>query len=177
MKLEDGVNKLRVLSNAVVGWEYWNRDGKPVRLREKPDELPEDVRRDPSGKPEAIKHFWAFAVWNYKDERVQILEVTQTSIQGALEDLVLNADWGDPTGYDLTITKRGQKLDTKYTVQPSPHKAVPEDAHKAYREARVNLEALFDGNDPFATASGSQGGDVPGNVTPGDSPFGDFARS
>ena len=31
MKLQDGENTFRVLSSAIVGWEYWNRDNKPVR--------------------------------------------------------------------------------------------------------------------------------------------------
>jgi len=155
-KLEDGANRFRILSNAIVGWLYWNSDNKPVRLREKPETLPEDIRME-NGKPDKIKHFWAFSVWNYKDNRLQILELTQASIQGPIEDLVVSADWGDPKEYDLTITKKGQKLDTEYSVQPSPHKAVPEEAHKAYREARINLEALFDGGDPFSVSAGSEG--------------------
>jgi len=40
---------------------------------------------------------------------------------------------------------------------PSPKKEVPADAYKAYRETRINLEALYDGADPFATSSDSQG--------------------
>ena len=167
-KLEDGPNKFRILSNAVVGWLYWNNDGKPVRLTERPDVLPDDIRYE-NGKPDKVKHFWAFVVWNYKDNRIQILEITQVSIQGPLEDLVITADWGDPKEYDITITKKGQKLDTEYTVQPSPHKPVSADAHKAYREARVNLEALFTGGDPFTTPSGSQGGEI----TAADTPFGE----
>jgi hypothetical protein len=43
-------------------------------------------------------------------------------------------------------------LERKYTVQPSPHKIVPEDAKNAMRETPINLEALFDGGDPFVAA-------------------------
>lgn len=35
-------------------------------------------------------------------------------------------------------------------MQPSPHKAVSLDAKDAAREMPINLEALFDGGDPFA---------------------------
>jgi hypothetical protein len=111
------------------------------------------------------------AVWNYEAARLQILELTQASIQGPIEDLVANADWGDPRDYDITITKKGQKLDTEYSVQPSPHKAVPAEAHHAYREARINPDALFDGQDPFSTASGSEGGEVKDVVAEGEVPF------
>ena len=168
MKLEDGQNKLRVMSEPIMGFVYWNRDNKPIRLRmdARPDGQPSDIRDG-----DKIKHFWALAVWNYQLARLQILELTQASIQGPIEDLVANADWGDPRDYDLTITKKGQKLDTEYSVQPSPHKAVPEDAHRTYRESRINLEALFDGQDPFSTASGSEGGEVKDVVQEGETPF------
>ena len=145
MKLEDGANKFRVLSKPLIGWEYWNLENKPVRLKERPETLPEDIRED--GK---IKHFWAFVVWNYRSAKLQILEITQVSIQGAIEDLVLNEDWGSPETYDLTITKKGQKLDTEYSVQPSPHKTAPPEAMDALTHININLPALFKGEDPFA---------------------------
>src|SRR4051794_7544391 len=84
-KLEEGPNKFRILSNAVVGWLYWNTDNKPVRLTHRPDVLPDDIRYE-NGKPDKVKHFWAFVVWNYKESRIQIIEITQVSIQGPLED-------------------------------------------------------------------------------------------
>lgn len=144
MKLQDGQNKLRILSAPILGYEYWTEENKPVRLKEMPEESPEHMKSD--GK---LKHFWAFAVWNYREKRVQILELTQVSIQGPITDLVSSEDWGDPQKYDLTITKKGQKLDTEYTVQPSPHKEAPAEALQALEDAHVNLQALFDGQDPF----------------------------
>jgi hypothetical protein len=78
-KLEDGPNRFRILSAAKVGFLYWNTDNKPVRLTEKPETLPEDIRVE-NGKPDKIKHFWAFVVWSYRESRVQILEITQASI-------------------------------------------------------------------------------------------------
>lgn len=169
-KLEDGQNRFRILSDAKVGWLYWNTDNKPVRLREKPENLPEDIRYE-NGKPDKVKHFWAFTVWSYRENKIQILELTQSSIQGPLEDLVMSPDWGDPKEYDITITKKGQKLDTEYSLQPSPMRPVPVEAHKAYREARVNLEALFDGKDPFETAPGSQGDDAGSDIPGENNPF------
>lgn len=166
-KLEDGANKFRILSRAIVGWLYWTTENKPVRLKERPEHAPIDMREG-----DKIKHMWAFVVWNYRDSKVQILELTQASIQGPLEDLVMSEDWGSPTAYDITITKTGQKLDTEYTVMPSPKKAVPEEAHKAYREARINLEALFAGADPFAYSAGSEGADASEQMMRDNSPFG-----
>lgn len=144
MKLTDGQNKFRVLSAPIIGYEYWTDENKPVRLKEMPEESPEDMKED--GK---LKHFWAFVVWNYREKRVQILELTQLSIQGPITDLVNAEDWGNPQQYDLTITKKGQKLDTEYTVQPSPHKELSKEILQAFDSANINLELLFAGQDPF----------------------------
>jgi hypothetical protein len=164
LKFEDGQNRFRALSNPVFGFVYWNSEGKPIRSATPFETTPADIRVE-NGKQDRIKHFWALVVWNYSDARVQILEITQSSIQEQISDLVANKDWGDPKEYDITITKKGQKLDTEYTVQPSPQKPVPVEAHKAYREIKIDLEALFRGADPFA------GGAVVDTPEPIVSPF------
>ena len=97
-----------------------------------------------------------------REARLQIFEMTQASIQGPIQDLVANEDWGDPREYDITITKTGQKLDTEYSVMPSPRKDAPAEAVAALSKTPIRLEALFEGEDPFAAK------DV---VTEEDSPF------
>ncbi|UPJ35832.1 hypothetical protein IVB45_02130 [Bradyrhizobium sp. 4] len=161
-KLEDGANKFRILSSPVIGFLYWTNDNKPTRLKARPETLPEDIRVQ-NGVADKVKHFWAFAVWNYRDSKVQILEITQASIQGPIEDLVTNDDWGNPQAYDIAITKKGQKLDTEYSVQPSPHRDVPVEAQAALRATPVNLAALFTGGDPFAPVDGITREDTPFN--------------
>jgi hypothetical protein len=162
MKLEDGQNKFRILSAPLIGWMYWTKNNKPVRSPEPFTSTPEDARLDDDAfKP---KHFWNLIVWNYAEKRLQILEITQASIQGPINDLVCNADWGDPREYDITITKKGQKLDTEYTVQPSPQKAVPGEALAAFQAQRINLEALYVGGDPFAAGERDE-------ITDKDGPF------
>lgn len=151
MKLVDGENTFRALSSAVIGWEYWNNEDKPVRLREEPIGTPADMRPSKDGKAEKVKHFWAFAVWNYAADRVQILEITQSSIQSAITALVKNKKWGTPKAYDITITREGSGFDTEYTVMPNPHAPLDAKAEAALKARPVNLEALFDGADPFDT--------------------------
>lgn len=153
MKLADGENTFRALSSAVIGWMYWNKESKPVRLRQEPMGTPADIRIGKEGKPEKVKHFWAFAVWNYAADRVQILELTQSSIQTAITALVKNKKWGSPNGYDITITRTGDGLGTEYTVMPNPHTPLDEKAAAAWRARSVNLEKLFDGGDPYGGAA------------------------
>ncbi len=157
MKLLPGKNKIRPLCSAIVGNEFWTTDGstrKPVRRRvnERIDtgELSIDSR---SGEREKIKHFWAFAVWNYSTSAVQILEVTQAGIRDSIQALCADEDWGDPLGYDISIGKTGTGLDTAYSVLPSNKSPTPAHILQQYRALKIDLEKLFDGGDPFGAAT------------------------
>jgi hypothetical protein len=50
--------------------------------------------------------------------------------------------------------RKGQKLETEYTVQPSPAKASLGRHQAAFEAKPVNLEALFVGGNPFEGADG-----------------------
>lgn len=137
-KFQEGENTFRVLSSAVIGYEYFNKDNKPIRSKTPFTYTPPDIKEGGS-----IKHFWAFLVWSYRAEKQQILEVTQSGIQSAIKALVSNPKWGDPKGYDITISRTGSGLETEYTIMPNPHSELD------VTPQAVNLEALFEGEDPF----------------------------
>ena len=144
LKLQEGENTFRVLSSAIVGYEYFNVDNKPVRSRENFDTVPSDIKKD--GR---VNHFWAFLVWNYDTKSIQIAEITQKSIQGAMQALIKNVKWGNPKNYDITITRKGSGMDTEYTVMPNPSTQLPKEVQDKVAKVKVNLEALYEGNDPF----------------------------
>ena len=148
MKFEKGENKFRVLASAIVGWEWWEttadggRTPKRVHIDEKIDiGTLED--------PESVKKFWAFPVWNYKLEKVQILEITQKGIQNTIKGLARSKDWGSPTGYDLTVIREGEGFETTYEVIPSPPKELDKEIEKQFKSMYLKVEKLFDGGDPF----------------------------
>jgi len=148
-KLNKGENKVRILSSAVVGWEDWTTDAppKPVRFRmnQKPDRPMDPNRR--------IKHFWACVIWDYSSQKISIWQITQASIQSAIAALVKDEDWGDPKGYDLKITRKGDGMETEYFVSPIPHKPAAPEILEQYQSNPINLEGLFDGEDPFKDRS------------------------
>lgn len=147
-KFKPNDNKFRILSRPIVGYEWWEGDGterKPKRVHTV-DEIPENVRID---KSYTLKHFWAMIAYNYSDEKVQILEITQKTIQKAIESLVSDEDWGAPFSYDITVKKTGEGLDTEYQVSPKPKKEVDPEILTSYKAMNINLEALYDGSDPF----------------------------
>ncbi|MDI6808190.1 MAG: hypothetical protein QME66_04295 [Candidatus Eisenbacteria bacterium] len=152
MKFVQGVNTFRFLSKPIMGMEYWKtivgQDGtetrKPVRVRPGEDISISEIGDQPP------KHFWAMIVWNYNDRQVQILEITQRTIIDTITSLARNPKWGSPLGYDLVVTREGERKETKYNVTPDPKEELSEEVQKALESTTINLEALYDGGDPFA---------------------------
>lgn len=143
MKFKEGENNFRILSSAIIGYEYFNTSNKPVRSRTPFDETP-DIKNDSE-----VKHFWAFVVWNYEAERIQILELTQTGIMKYIQSLIKNPKWGSPKGYDITVNRTGAGLNTEYTTVCSPHSSLPVEITNAYAKTNINLSALYENADPF----------------------------
>lgn len=143
MKLQDGENKIRILTAPILGWEDWV-ENKPVRYRfdNKPCKS-----HDPK-KP--IRHFWALIVWNYQEEKIQILQLTQATIRHNIEALDKDKDWGQPFFYDIKIIRKGEGVDTEYMVNPIPHKELEIIIKEEFINHPCNLEALFENGDPFA---------------------------
>ena len=160
MKFEKGENQFRILSEPVMGWEWWldkpegGRTPKRIRMGEP---LPV-LSYDDDNKP---KHFWAMIVWNYSAKRVQILEITQKSIQKAITNLQGNAKWGSPYDYDLVVTREGDKLQTEYTVVPDPKSDLKPEIDKAFQDTEIHLENLFEGLDPFKPVEEIDMSDLP----------------
>ena len=148
MKLTEGKNQFRVLSSAVVGFEYWNTANKPVRSRDMFEEMPSDIKVSKEGTTR-INHFWAFIVWNYEQQRVQILELTQKGIMDTIKEYVENPAWGSPMDYDFIITRKGAGFDTEYSVTVNPKSPAPQVNMEVV--GKINLDALFDGSDPFSS--------------------------
>jgi hypothetical protein len=143
MKFEDGLNKIRILSSAIVGFEYFTKDNKPVRSKEPFEDEPTDIKQ--GGK---VKPFWAFGVWNYATKTVQILELTQKTIMRALKIKIDNRN-GKAQDYDFIITKSGENLETEYDVDVDEATPIEPEIVEAYKVKPIKLEALYKGEDPF----------------------------
>src|ERR1035437_3855296 len=91
-KLQDGKNRVRLLSDVIVGWEGW-KNNKPFRHEGNVCKIkPEQVDLNQNGAPN-INYFWAMVVYNYQTKNVQVLELTQKTIMTPLYDLEQNEDW------------------------------------------------------------------------------------
>jgi hypothetical protein len=123
----------------------------PRRVRTE-EEVPAEVRNATDSRARA-KHFWAFTVYNYQTQSVQVLELKQQTIMRAIEAYTNNPKWGNPQGYDLVIekVKTGPRdRDVKYSVIPEPPTPLDEGIAELAKSIPVRLDALYDGEDPFA---------------------------
>jgi len=151
MKLTQGTNHFRIVGSSddggvIQGMQGWagSADGgrRPHRWK-----IGEDAPMSFDEKP---KQFLAMLVYNYEEERIQILELTQAKLRQELITLAKDEDWGDPRKYDLKIVRNGEGLETSYAMTPSPHKKRSDEINAAVKEMKINLEALFTEDDPFA---------------------------
>ena len=144
MKLTEGEHTFRVMSSAIVGYEYFTNENKPVRSEEPFEETPSI--KDGG----LVKHFWSFVVYNYQAKKLQILNLTQKTIMEPLKALVDNPKWGSIFEYDIVITRKGMtKNDTTYSVVPNPKEPVSQEIQDLYDNSNINLNALYEGGDPW----------------------------
>jgi len=159
-KFEQGDNRFRIMDSPIMGYEYWINEDGSIRQRGEDGKNSKPIRVDMNGTVppdagEVTKHFWAMVVWDYKMEKMKILEITQKGVQKSLRALSKDEDWGNPKGidgYDIVITREGEGLNTEYSVQPKPKKKLDEGIYKLYVDSKINLNALYKGDDPFNSA-------------------------
>lgn len=146
-----GQNKIRILSDPLMGWCYWE-DKKPYRVKEFKD-VPKKYQ-NPADNREKAYYFWSMLIWNYEASRVQLMEVRQATIRSLLTDLNENPDWGDPKQYDVTVVKKGEGRDTEYTIQPSPNKKpVTGEIKEALDNTTFNADSYMASEDPWGPLS------------------------
>lgn len=124
-------------------------DGKNTPFRFPMNEKPTDVSSFKEGK---VNHFWAMPVYNFNTNRVEVLEVTQKTVQEAIETYA-RSEWGSPLKYNLTVTREGTgRDDTKYTTINGPQSELPPEAQQAWADVQAagfNILELFKGGEPF----------------------------
>jgi len=140
LKLSIGDNKIRVLSDALIGKTGW-KGNKPFRRSGadaiiSADEVDTDEK---TGKPK-ISDFMAFYAYSYNDDKVVVAEFTQVGIKKELVAYASDPEWGHPRGFDITITKTGEGFNTKYSVKPS----IPKPLAKTIQSVVEEAEESFD---------------------------------
>lgn len=151
LKITEEAQEFRILTSPIIGWEYFRADGDkvaPVRQKEEFEWIPADSKD--GSKP---KEFRAFPVWNHTLGKVQIMEITQSSIKKEILKYVQDEEnWWDPKKYDFRVSRTGKWKETRYSLTALPKSKFESEADEkwAFELAKwVNLNALFDWDDPF----------------------------
>ncbi len=182
---EQGETVIRILSwkkdYAIKGFEYWTAWTNPKGdVKRRPIRVPEG-NMDPMDnvpidkKADNAKYFWGLSIYNYNKAKIQILIVTQNTIINAINALFINAKWGSPVEYDLSISKTGEKLNTEYLLTPNPREPLDPEIESRYKQLDLNLNVMFSteefpfGQDPFSDSVEVQiDGD---HIDPNEMPF------
>jgi hypothetical protein len=144
-----GEKRLRFVGSGITGFSSWTVDKKPIRWESRPAELPANLAPDMNGKV-SVKRFIAGLVYDYEAADFKILEITQKTLMDQLFKFVKDDDYGDPTNYDIKISKTGEGKETEYSLVAAPPKPLAKDIATAHEAVVCNLNALYDGDDPFA---------------------------
>jgi hypothetical protein len=82
---------------------------------------------------------------------VQILELTQKQIMADIKKLVDSKHWGDPKNFDIVIMRSGSGRHRILRPGRAGQSPLSPEVLDEYSKLNINLEALFDGGDPFAS--------------------------
>lgn len=150
-KLQDGDNRMRILSSPLMLWIVWN-NGQPSRI---PYSKPKPTKGQ--GQKDSVKHGWGLIIWNYATEAIEVFELDKQDIISAITSYSKDKDWGHPKNYDIVINKSGSGMETEYKFVAKPAKPVSDVIITAYTDNPIDLsQLLISGGNPFL----SNGGDA-----------------
>ena len=142
----------------------WSSDGKPLKFTSPPtrDEIKEraeEVGAVLDGKEKA-NALYAFTVWNYNEDRIQVFEFSQKGIANPIMEFLTDEEGKKtPHLFDLKLKAiRGkEQTDVTYIVLPVPGKRMKDKVNKEITaafdevlEAGYDINALTDGGNPFS---------------------------
>lgn len=158
-KLQDGENRLRILSSPLMMWIVW-KDGQASRV---PFNQPKPIKGE--GQKDSVKHGWGLIVWNYATESIEVFELDKQDIIAALTSYSKDPDWGHPKNYDIVVNKSGSGMETEYKFIAKPAKPLAEQVKLAYTENPIDLSQLLVANgNPFLSNGGSAKSTAPVSV-------------
>lgn len=149
LKIQDGETiRLRILSKPIFFWQWWSLDNKPMRVAYDGSFAKTPEWANPEKKSQFV---WAMVVYNYNESKVQIWSPSQASFKNALESYARDEDIGDPQLFDIKIGRKGQSMETEYSITPlmKQENMKPMSQEILDEAKKVNLNALITNDNPF----------------------------
>jgi hypothetical protein len=102
-------------------------DSTVVRIYSEPAIASQEFKNEETGEVNiTTKYSWV--VWNRDSESAQVFS-KGASVFKQIAALV--EDWGEPTGFDIRISRKGTMMATRWTIVPVPKSADLTDEQKA----------------------------------------------
>ena len=103
--------------------------------------------------PEKVKFAIAVPVYNYESSSVQIMQLSQKSLQNELDDISQMEDYANLLEHDFVLGKEGNGLNTEYSLRPvTRKKGADKTIGGAWAEAQESgfeIGRLLTGENPF----------------------------
>jgi hypothetical protein len=147
-------------------FELWGEasDGSVRPFRFEDDPSPADIERELGSDyerrmnregtaPEAVKFAMAVPIYNYDLERIQVLQLSQKSLQRELNKISQMEDYENLLEWDFVLTKEATVSPDMYGLRPAPRRGESnrkiDKAWNAALEAGFDISRLFTGGNPF----------------------------
>jgi hypothetical protein len=118
VKFKIGENKLRIVSDVYESLRHQLKINDQFKNIACPKTLDRTAPCPICSMGDKPKDRWIVKVIDRSSNTVKILE-SGHMIFGQLSSLNENPEYGDPREFDITITRKGEKLDTEYNVIPA----------------------------------------------------------
>ena len=145
-RIEEGDNIFRILSGGIFGVEYWSEeiDANTKQIKKKPNR---HLVSEATSLPTLDwSYFYAFYVWSYKANKVQMMVTTKRGILTGLRTIIDNQKWGNPIDFDICISKRlkdpSDVKSAEYRVTPEPKTILDGEILEKWQNSKLTLESL-----------------------------------
>lgn len=142
-ELQDGQNEFRIVSPFAWGYKFNFKNSAEGAEKEYPFYKTDD--------PEVAKNrsklqlTAAMVVYDYATKELKPFNVHQKNILNAIREYFNNPKYGDPTGYDLVITKKGSGKETRYpSIMANPPEELSKEVQEALEKAVINVNNVYE---------------------------------
>lgn len=124
LKDKGQVVKVRIASKPYRNVKVWKEGIREPMSDEQAAQMDAEAWYKTLADPDSsVTENFVWAVIDREDNQPRYLQAT-AGIYKSIKEYAAHSDWGDPTSYDITITRTEQPGRGYYSVMPSPNKTI-----------------------------------------------------
>lgn len=139
--LEVGQNKFRIVSDFAWGYKFNFKNKAEGEAKGHPFYKLNAKEVDENRIKLVLTA--CMVVYDYQEKTLKPFNIQQKNILNAIKAYVDNPKFGEPTGYDLVISKKGEGKETRYTVIADPPENPSAEVLVAIEGATINVQNAY----------------------------------